>query len=77
MTKIVSAVMGQAVGNVSAKAMVLPPLTPSQQAARREIEGLVEGLRLPARVAGAEYLESRHIWFEALSDYYRALKADS
>jgi chromosome partitioning protein len=49
-------------------------LTPSQQTARREIESLIGDLRLPTRVAGADYLEARHVWFEAISSYYRELK---
>ena len=48
-------------------------LTPSQQSARREIATLVNELRLPTRATGADYLESRHVWFEAISDYYREL----
>jgi chromosome partitioning protein len=48
-------------------------LTPSQQSARREIAKLVNDLRLPARAEGADYLESRHVWFEAISNYYREL----
>jgi chromosome partitioning protein len=50
-------------------------LTPSQTTARSEIESLVDDLRLPSRAAGADYLESRHVWFEALSGYYREMKA--
>jgi chromosome partitioning protein len=50
-------------------------LTPSQQSARREIELLVDDLRLPSRADGADCLESRHIWYEALSDYYLDLTA--
>ncbi len=52
-------------------------LTPSQLTARREIETLVDNLRLPERVAGADYLEARHVWFDAISNYYRELKSDS
>ena len=48
-------------------------LTPSQMSARREIESLVNELRLPERVPGADYLESRHIWFDAIANYYRDL----
>jgi chromosome partitioning protein len=48
-------------------------LTPSQQTARREIESLVDHLRLPERVPGADYLEARHVWFDAISNYYREL----
>jgi chromosome partitioning protein len=49
-------------------------LTNSQNSARREIESLVNDLRLPERVAGADYLESRLIWFDEISNYYRQLK---
>jgi len=50
-------------------------LTPSQQSARREIDTLLNDLRLPERAPDADYLESRHVWFEAISDYYRELSA--
>jgi chromosome partitioning protein len=50
-------------------------LTASHKSARREIANLVSDLRLPERVAGADHLESRHIWFNAISDYYRDLGA--
>ncbi|WP_374545161.1 division plane positioning ATPase MipZ [Rhodoblastus sp.] len=50
-------------------------LTPSQQSARREIATLVGDLQLPTRAEGGDYLESRHIWFEAISNYYRELTA--
>jgi chromosome partitioning protein len=50
-------------------------LTPSQLTARREIETLVDDLRLPARVPGADHLEARHIWYESISSYYRELKS--
>jgi chromosome partitioning protein len=46
-------------------------LTPSQQTARREIGKLLDDLRLPERVPGADHLESRHIWFEQISGFYR------
>jgi chromosome partitioning protein len=48
-------------------------LTPSQQTARREVASLLDHLRLPARVEGADHLESRHMWYEAISSYYRDL----
>lgn len=50
-------------------------LTPSQLSARREIETLIGDLRLPSRVEGSDYLESRHVWFESISSYYRELTA--
>ena len=48
-------------------------LTPSQQSARREIDTLLQELRLPEHVPGADHLESRHAWFESISSYYREL----
>lgn len=48
-------------------------LTPSQQSARREIDTLLRELRLPERVPGADHLESRHAWFDAIASYYREL----
>jgi chromosome partitioning protein len=51
-------------------------LTSSQQAARREIEGLVEGLRLPSAVSGLPHLESRRLWHAEVSEYYRS-RADT
>ncbi|MGO9429405.1 division plane positioning ATPase MipZ [Rhodoblastus sp.] len=48
-------------------------LTASQKSARREIDDLVNDLRLPERAAGVGHLESRHIWFNAISDFYRKL----
>ncbi len=50
-------------------------LTASQKSARREIDTLVNDLRLPERVAGADHLESRHIWFNAITDFYRDIGA--
>lgn len=49
------------------------PGTPSQQAARREIDGLLRDLRLPVHGAGQSALEARHHWYVELSDYYRGL----
>jgi chromosome partitioning protein len=49
-------------------------LTPSQLSARREIETLVNELRLPSRVEGADHLQARHIWFNAIADFYRDMK---
>ncbi len=48
-------------------------LTPSQSAARDEIESLIDHLRLPSRDRDAPYLQARHVWFEAISSYYRDL----
>jgi chromosome partitioning protein len=48
-------------------------LTSSQQAARREIEGLVEALRLPASAPGLPHLESRRLWHAQISEFYRAM----
>ena len=52
-------------------------LTPSQQAARREIDALIENLRLPARVPGVEHLEARRHWHTRIADYYRSLEAEA
>ncbi len=49
-------------------------LTPSQLSARREIETLVNELRLPSRVEGADHLQARHIWFNAIANFYRDMK---
>ena len=38
-----------------------------------EVASLLDHLRLPARVEGADHLESRHMWYEAISSYYRDL----
>jgi chromosome partitioning protein len=52
-------------------------LTPSQQAARREIDALIESLHLPARRPGVEHLEARHHWHARIAEYYRTLAADA
>src|SRR5579863_2818850 len=39
-------------------------LTTSQQAARREIEGLVAALELPTRLPGVEHIQSRRSWHD-------------
>ncbi len=49
-------------------------LSQSQLSARKEIETLVSSLQLPERSAGMAHLQSRHIWFERMSDYYRNLR---
>jgi chromosome partitioning protein len=49
-------------------------LSQSQLSARREIEALVASLQLPERSAGMAYLQSRHVWFERMSNYYRNLR---
>jgi len=48
-------------------------LTSSQQAARREIEGLIEALDLPTRLPGREHAQSRKLWYDRVSDYYAGL----
>jgi chromosome partitioning protein len=48
-------------------------LTSSQQAARREIEGLLAALDLPTRLPGVEHLQSRLAWRDRVADYYRSL----
>jgi chromosome partitioning protein len=50
-------------------------LTSSQQAARREIEGLLAALELPTRLPGVEHIQSRRSWHERVADYYRQLAA--
>jgi chromosome partitioning protein len=50
-------------------------LTPSQQAARREIDSLMNNLRLPERVPGLPHLEARHDWHSKIARYYRDLEA--
>jgi chromosome partitioning protein len=48
-------------------------LTPSQQSARREIESLLASLDLPTRIPGIEHIQSRRVWHERVTDYYRQL----
>jgi len=48
-------------------------LTSSQQAARREIEGLISALDLPTRLPGVEHAESRKLWYDRVSNYYTEL----
>jgi chromosome partitioning protein len=50
-------------------------LTPSQQAARREIEALVHNLSLPARQPGMAHLEARRDWHARVAGFYRDLAA--
>jgi chromosome partitioning protein len=50
-------------------------LTTSQQAARREIEGLVAALDLPSHAPGVEHLTSRRSWHARVAHYYRELGA--
>ena len=50
-------------------------LTSSQLSGRREIETLVQTLRLPVHQPGVPYIEVRHRWYEGLSHYYRNLAA--
>src|SRR5579863_373751 len=50
-------------------------LTSSQQAARREIEGLVESLRLPAARAGLPHWESRRLWRAQVNESHRDMAA--
>jgi chromosome partitioning protein len=51
-------------------------LSQSQLSARKEIEALVTSLQLPERSAGMAYLQSRHVWFERMSNFYRNLRND-
>jgi chromosome partitioning protein len=46
-------------------------LTASQQAARREIESLLEALQLPAARPDLPHMESRRLWHEQVSQFYR------
>jgi len=48
-------------------------LTSSQQAARREIDGLVSALDLPKRLPGVRHSESRKLWYDRVSHYYEDL----
>ena len=48
-------------------------LTSSQQAARREIDGLVSALDLPKRLPGMRHSESRKLWYDRVSNYYADL----
>ena len=50
-------------------------LTASQLAARREIEGLVASLRLPAAAPGVAHMESRRLWHSETSAFYRDMAA--
>ena len=46
-------------------------LTNSQLAARDEIAGLLDTLRLPVRAEGRTHIAARHDWFERMSRFYR------
>jgi chromosome partitioning protein len=48
-------------------------LTASQQAARREIEGLVASLDLPSHAPGVEHVTSRRLWRDRVGRLYREL----
>jgi chromosome partitioning protein len=48
-------------------------LTASQQAARREIENLLEALRLPLSAPDVPHLESRRLWHAQVSQFYREM----
>jgi chromosome partitioning protein len=50
-------------------------LTSSQLGGRKEIDTLVQTLRLPVHQPGVPYIEARHRWYEGLSHYYRNLAA--
>jgi len=51
-------------------------LSQSQLSARKEIEMLITSLQLPERNAGMAHLQSRHVWFERISNFYRNLRPD-
>jgi|SRR5579872_4848364 chromosome partitioning protein len=48
-------------------------LSASQQAARREIESLLEALRLPVSAPDLPHLESRRLWHAQVSEFYREM----
>jgi chromosome partitioning protein len=48
-------------------------LTSSQQAARREIEGLIGSLDLPTRLPGVGHAQSRKLWYDRVAAYYTEL----
>jgi chromosome partitioning protein len=50
-------------------------LTSSQLSGRREIETLVQTLRLPVHQPGMQHLEARHRWYEGIAHFYRNLAA--
>ncbi|MBV8851046.1 MAG: AAA family ATPase [Methylobacteriaceae bacterium] len=52
-------------------------LTSSQLSGRREVETLVQTLRLPVHQPGMEHLEARHRWYEGISHFYRNLAASA
>ncbi len=52
-------------------------LTGSQAAARQEIATLLETLQLPVRLPGRPHLESRHLWFEKIAQFYATLAAEA
>ena len=49
-------------------------LSAPQISARREVESLIETLKLPERSRGMAHLQARHDWFERISRYYRDLQ---
>jgi chromosome partitioning protein len=51
-------------------------LTSSQLSGRREIDTLVQTLRLPVHQPGVEHIEARHQWYEGISHFYRHLAAN-
>ena len=50
-------------------------LTASQVAARQEVGQLLSTLSLPVRGAGLTHIQSRYLWFDRMSRYYRDLAA--
>ena len=57
------------------EASVSGALTSSQLAARSEIETLVASLELPTRIPQVGHMESRRLWHQRVSEYYRRLGA--
>lgn len=52
-------------------------LTSSQLSGRKEIDTLVQTLRLPVHQPGTPYIEARHRWYEGIAHYYRNLTASA
>jgi chromosome partitioning protein len=48
-------------------------LTSSQLSGRREIETLVQTLRLPVHQPGMQHIEARHQWYEGASRIFIAI----
>ncbi|HEY5225816.1 MAG TPA: division plane positioning ATPase MipZ [Methylovirgula sp.] len=53
------------------EAMRSGTLSASQSSARKEVEALIDTLRLPERGRGFGHLQARHEWYERIARYYR------